>query len=89
MMPKVRKALRIAGGFGFLLAGGCLAIPGVPGPGIAVILLGLVLLSDHFAWAKKTLAWTKERYVRLRERARQVRSKPRDGEPRASTELAE
>jgi hypothetical protein len=89
MMSRMRKALRLAAGFGLLIGGGFLALPSVPGPGILVILLGLVLLSDHFAWAKRTLVWAREKFVRLRERGRWARSAPEDGEPRASTEVTE
>lgn len=40
-----------------LIVGGLLALPGVPGPGIPLVLLGLLLLSDHFTWARRALAW--------------------------------
>jgi hypothetical protein len=74
MMSKMRKALRIGAGFGLLIVGSFLAPPGVPGPGILVILLGLVLLSDHFAGAKRMLTWTKEKFVQLRDSGRWVES---------------
>ncbi len=57
--------LKILGGFVLLLIGGILALPGVPGPGIAVILLGLWVLSDHFTWARRALAWLKEKTGRI------------------------
>lgn len=74
------RALRIAGGFGLLLVGGLLALPGVPGPGIPIMLLGLVLLSSHFAWAKRAMDWLKARTAALRAR---VQSGPSDGSGRA------
>ena len=55
----MRKRLRIVGGFLLLFAGSILALPGVPGPGIVLILLGLLILSDHFVWANKLLQWVK------------------------------
>ncbi len=61
---------RIVAGFALLLVGGILALPGVPGPGIVIILLGLVLLSNHFEWARRALDWCKQRAERLRRRAR-------------------
>jgi len=62
----MRKHLRICGGFLALLAGCILALPLVPGPGIPLILVGLVLLSDHFVWAKRVLDWAKRKWRQLR-----------------------
>ena len=56
------KHLRIFLGFAALLVGIVLALPLVPGPGIPFILLGLVLLSDHFTWAKRLLDWAKRKW---------------------------
>lgn len=60
--PLWRRYLRIAAGFAILLVGIVLALPLVPGPGIPLILLGLLLLSDHFTWAGWLLAWAKNRW---------------------------
>jgi Putative transmembrane protein (PGPGW) len=60
------RALKLVGGFALLIVGGVLAIPGVPGPGIPVILLGLLLLSDQFAWARRAIVWVKVRTARFR-----------------------
>jgi Putative transmembrane protein (PGPGW) len=62
-MSKIQKApvARIAAGFVLLGAGGILALPLVPGPGIPLVLLGLMLLSSHFAWARNALAWTQHK----------------------------
>jgi hypothetical protein len=89
MMSRVRTILRLAAGFGLLIVGCVLALPGVPGPGIVLILLGLVLLSDHFAWARRALAWARQELARLKRRVLHQQGKPRDGEPRASTEWNE
>ena len=86
MMSRMRTILRLTAGFGLLIVGCVLALPGVPGPGIVLILLGLVLLSDHFAWARRALVWTKEKVTRLRHRVRHDHSTLKDGEQRASTE---
>lgn len=66
--PAYRKHLRIGSGFLALLAGIILSLPLVPGPGIALILLGLVLLSDHFEWAKRILDWAKRQWRQVRQR---------------------
>lgn len=89
MMSRVRAILRLTAGFGLLIVGCVLALPGVPGPGIVFILLGLVLLSDHFAWARRALAWTRQELARLRRRALHQQEMPKDGEARASTQWNE
>ena len=60
------KYMRMCAGFLVLAAGLVLSIPLVPGPGIPLIIFGLVLLSDHFVWAKKSLDWTKQKWNSLR-----------------------
>lgn len=67
-------ALKVLCGFLLLIVGAVLAIPGVPGPGIPILLLGLWLLSDHFTWARRAFAWIKERagrFWRTRDERRQ------------------
>ena len=49
--------MKMVAGFCLLVVGGVLSFPGVPGPGIVIILLGLWLLADHFIWAGKAYAW--------------------------------
>jgi Putative transmembrane protein (PGPGW) len=41
----------------------------LPGPGIAVILLGLVVLSAEFQWAKRVLDWARQRASDLKTQA--------------------
>lgn len=65
-MAAMRKRLRICAGFLALLVGAILALPLVPGPGIPLMLVGLLLLSDHFAWAKRCLDWAKREWQHLR-----------------------
>jgi uncharacterized protein (TIGR02611 family) len=62
----MRKLLRISFGFLLLAVGLVLSIPGVPGPGIVVIILGLVILSDHFHWARRMLDWAKRKTEKVR-----------------------
>ena len=50
-----RRKLGVVTGFLLVSVGLVLAIPGIPGPGIPIALLGLVILSGHFSWAKKLL----------------------------------
>jgi hypothetical protein len=63
---EIRRHLRVWCGFLALISGIILALPLVPGPGIPLILLGLVLLSDHFVWAKRVLNWAKQKWQQMR-----------------------
>jgi uncharacterized protein (TIGR02611 family) len=71
LLQVVGRAVRRGGvfvvGTVLLLAGSAMLV--LPGPGIAVILLGLVVLSAEFQWAKRILAWTRERFTHLRNQA--------------------
>lgn len=54
----------VVGVVGFVvLAVGVAAIP-YPGPGWAIVFLGLAILASEFYWAHRTLAFTKRRYDR-------------------------
>jgi len=71
IMQVLGRAVRRGGiflvGMTLLVAGAAMLV--LPGPGIAVILLGLVVLSAEFLWAKKALAWARERFSDLRDQA--------------------
>jgi len=54
--------LKISGGVLVLIAGVILALPLVPGPGILLVFLGLTILSQEFEWAKRVLAWAKQKW---------------------------
>jgi uncharacterized protein (TIGR02611 family) len=60
-----------------VVAGGVLSAPGVPGPGIAVILIGLGFLALEFDWAERLL----ERAIiwadRAKDRAEETSTKQR------------
>jgi uncharacterized protein (TIGR02611 family) len=49
----VWRALVLIVGIATVAVGFLLSLPGVPGPGIVVIFLGLVILSSEFAWAHR------------------------------------
>jgi hypothetical protein len=61
-----RIGIAIAGGV-VIIAGIILAMPLVPGPGIALILLGLGILSVEFEWPRVWLARIKEKGVELKD----------------------
>lgn len=64
--PAYDLTYRIVVGFvGVLVLGlGILAIP-YPGPGWAIVFLGLGILASEFEWAHRLLRYTKERYDRV------------------------
>ena len=62
------KYLKIAGAFVLLAIGLVLSLPGIPGPGIALILAALVILSAYFAWARKLLDWAKAKFRKFTSR---------------------
>jgi len=51
-----------------LIAAGVVMLA-LPGPGIATILLGLVVLAREFHWARRVLAWMRRRAVGLKDQA--------------------
>jgi len=54
------RACRIIGGLVLLVAGLFLSFPGIPGPGIVLVVLGLGVLSQEFFWAAKLRARLKQ-----------------------------
>jgi uncharacterized protein (TIGR02611 family) len=54
-------------GMTLLVAGAAMLV--LPGPGIAVILLGLVVLSAEFQWAKRALTWMRQRAAAVKAQA--------------------
>ena len=71
LLQVLTRAVRRGGvflvGMALLVAGAAMLV--LPGPGIAVILLGLVVLSAEFQWAKRALVWARERATDLKEQA--------------------
>jgi uncharacterized protein (TIGR02611 family) len=71
LLAVLARAVRRGGvflvGMTLLVAGAAMLV--LPGPGIAVILLGLVVLSAEFQWAQRVLAWVRERTSDLKNHA--------------------
>ena len=71
MLQVLARAVRRGGvflvGSALLIAGAAMLV--LPGPGIAVMLLGLVVLSAEFLWAKRVLAWARARFTDLKDQA--------------------
>ena len=80
----MRKMLRVIAGCGLIVIGLVLAIPFVPGPGFPLVILGLVILGEHFHWARRMVDWGKAKLEGISTR------KPNAGAPgRPETSAAE
>jgi uncharacterized protein (TIGR02611 family) len=71
LLQLLSRAVRRGGvflvGMSLLVAGAAMLV--LPGPGIAVMLLGLVVLSAEFQWAKRVLAWARRRAADVKAQA--------------------
>lgn len=61
-----RRIANDALGFTLLVAGVFLSLPGIPGPGLLVLLLGLGLLARNYGWAKRPLDSAKKYYEKAK-----------------------
>jgi uncharacterized protein (TIGR02611 family) len=72
LLQVMSRAVRRGGvflvGMTLLVAGAAMLV--LPGPGIAVILCGLVVLSAEFQWAKRVLAWMRQRAAVVKAQAK-------------------
>jgi len=80
MMPLLKRIARWAVAIVLIGIGLLLSVPGVPGPGILVILIGIFVLLPESRWLRKKYAALKQRYPRIfspietrRARAREAR----------------
>ena len=62
------RLIRIILGFALLIAGIVLSLPGVPGPGIVVVILALSILSRDFHWAERAHTYVHRKWDELRNR---------------------
>ena len=56
-------------GFALIVLGIVLALPGIPGPGIAIAIGGLAVLATEFEWAERRLEWARDRFEGAARRA--------------------
>ena len=62
-----KRVVRIVGGFASLAIGGVLLV--LPGPGWAMIAVGLALLSSEYPWARRLLDRLKKTWSAVKSRA--------------------
>ena len=63
----VWRALVLVVGIVVIALGLLLSLPGVPGPGIVLVFVGLVILSSEFAWAHRARAPLERFFNRMSE----------------------
>jgi UPF0716 family protein affecting phage T7 exclusion len=80
MLPLLKRIARWVVAITLIVIGLALSIPGVPGPGFLVILIGIFVLLPESRWLRKKYTALKRRYPRIfspietrRARARQAR----------------
>ena len=75
-----KRVARIASGVVVMLVGIILAIPGVPGPGLILIFVGLSILAVDFVWAHRLKTKLQDA---VRKMVKKVRGQPASGGPRS------
>jgi hypothetical protein len=87
MLALIKRLARWALALALFAIGLVLSLPGIPGPGILLILIGVFVLLPESRWLRKKYAALKRRYPKLfnaiearRTRARQARQRRSRGE---------
>ena len=70
MIEHTKKLLRLVIGSVFIVVGLALSLPGIPGPGIALVILGLSVLSTDFEFARRWMQRIKDAGHRILHRKR-------------------
>ena len=65
-MRRLKTLITAVVGFTVLLVGAAMLV--LPGPGLVVIALGLLILSAEFVWAKRALDRMKDQAQKVREK---------------------
>jgi tellurite resistance protein TerC len=65
-----KRVVRITGGVVVMLVGIFLSIPGVPGPGLILVFVGLSILAVDFVWAHRLKTKIKEGAGKVVDRVR-------------------
>ena len=70
LVHHTKRVLRITSGVLLLVAGVFFMIPGVPGPGFVLFLLGLSILAVDFVWAHRLKTHLKDQSDKVMARIR-------------------
>lgn len=80
-LKTARRWIMIVFGFTLLGIGLFLAIPGIPGPGLAVVWAGLAILAVEFLWARRLLKRFQEEGMRLKDLLFRRKGRPAKPDP--------
>jgi hypothetical protein len=61
----IKRVARWAAALTLIVVGLVLSIPGVPGPGLVIVLIGVFVLLPESRWLRKKYAALKQRYPRV------------------------
>src|SRR5437867_13288679 len=89
MLPLIKRLARWAAALTLIVLGLVLSIPGIPGPGLLLILVGIFVLLPESRWLRKKYTALKRRYPRIfspieTRRARARSARPADPRSRRS-----
>jgi len=65
MLVLIKRLLRWALALTLIVVGLVLSIPGIPGPGLLIVLIGVFVLLPESRWLRKKYAALKRRFPRL------------------------
>ena len=65
MLPLLKRIARWVAALALIAIGLVLSVPGIPGPGILIALIGIFLLLPESRWLRKKYAALKRRYPRI------------------------
>jgi hypothetical protein len=65
MLPLFKRIARWVAALALIAIGLLLSVPGIPGPGILVILIGIFLLLPESRWLRKKYTVLKRRFPRI------------------------
>jgi len=88
MLQFMKRLARWTVALALIVLGLVLSIPGIPGPGLLIVLVGVFVLLPESRWLRKKFVALKQRYPKLfrpiesrRARARQARQRSTRREP--------
>jgi hypothetical protein len=82
LIHHTKRVLRITSGVILLVVGLIFMIPGVPGPGFPLVIVGLSILAVDFVWAHRLKTHLKVQAGRVMDK---VRGRPRKDAPAEKT----